>query len=436
MKKILLLLLAGLAFLSLSAQTTDPKFLGTYEKKVVQSFSFKDGSIGKRIWLNKYNDGKPFFINSNYFGVSTASTGNMHIDSNGWYGASSTGRFYNGKLPDWQLVITINPEYAKDYYLDNVQLDCYYTDMVDKHLPEMVKGTPGTFSRISNAKNTDVFKYTPNQFWFDELRINISWLYHVKSVMLVLRPKPQAAQKSVPDETFTVGGVTFKMIGVPGGSFVMGPDTYDPANGQAHYVTLSDYLIGETEVTQALWKAVMGSGSNPSKQKGDALPVSKIFYEEAQNFARRLSQLTGREFYVPTEAQWEYAALGGPLSKGYTFSGSNTATDVGWVRSKVDSPIQPVKTKRPNELGIYDMSGNVMEWVSDPSGRYPSKSVKDPQAGEPWGTEADTYFILRGQLLSTTKDWSVKRRYPGVINKDFMIKVLQPGIRIALKPVK
>ena len=109
---------------------------------------------------------------------------------------------------------------------------------------------------------------------------------------------------------------------------------------------------------------------------------------------------------------------------------------MGWPRSAADSPFYPVKSKRPNELGIYDMTGNAMEWVSDPNGRYPTKPVKDPQAGEPFGTKADSYYILRGQLNSTSNAWSVKRRYTHVYNEDFMLKVLQPGLRIALKPQK
>ena len=436
MKRTLLLLLASCLSFAAIAQTTDPRFQGTYEKKVVQTFNFSDGTIGKKIWLNKYTDGKPFYINSTYFSVSTGSTKDMQVDVNGWYGASTTGRFYSGKLPDWQLVINVNTSEARQYYLERVEIDCYYPDMRDKHLPEMEKNTPGTFTKIVSGQNKDTWQYTPNQYWFSTLKINISWMYRVKSVMLVLKPKPEKLVKSVPDETFTVNGVQFTMIGVPGGKFLMGPDPVDKTNSPAHYVTLSDYLIGETEVTQALWKAVMGDRNNPSPKKADTLPVHKILYEEAQNFARRLSQLTGREFYVPAEAQWEYAALGGPFSQGYIFSGSNIATDVGWARPKSNSPVLPVKTKRPNELGIYDMTGNVMEWVSDPSGRYPTYHVTDPQVGLPWGSEADSYYVLRGQLLNNTADYGVKRRYSAVINEDWIIKVLQPGLRIALKPKK
>ena len=433
MKKVLLLLWAGFLSLSVAAQSSD-KFNGTYEKKVVQTFKFSEGLLGKKIWLNKYYDGQPYHIDSKFFNVSTASASNMATDANGWYGSSSTGRFYTGNLPDWHLIISLN-DAAADYYVDHVKIDCYYPDRRDKHFPELEKGTPGTFVRSLIGKNTETFTYTPNQYWFSTIKINISWMYHVRSVMLVLREKPQALKKSVPDETFTVRGVRFKMIGVPGGQFVMGPDTYDPKDGPAHNVTLSDYLIGETEVTQELWEAVMGN--NPSKKKGASLPVNNLYYHDAQNFARRLSQLTGRDFYVPTEAQWEYAALGGPYSKGYVFSGSNVASDVGWFFEKSGgSSLQAVKTKRPNELGIYDMSGNAIEWVSDPSGRYPTKPVKDPQVGEPWGNEKDSHFILRGQMNNDNPGWGLKRRYPDVYNEEFMIKVLVPGLRIALKPEK
>lgn len=428
-------LLLACIFLSVIAQAQDLQYTGNYDKKVVQTFRFSDGSVGKKMWLNKYYDGRQYNINSTFFNVCASSSLNTTVDANGWYGYLSTARFNVSTLPDWHLIITPTDE-AKDYYIERVDIDCYYADMKGKHRPKLEKGTPGTLVRSVNGANTETFTYTPNQYWFSSLTISISCYYHVKNVMLVLREKPKALQKSVKDETFTVKGVSFKMIGVPGGQFVMGPDALDSENGPAHLVTLSDYLIGETEVTQELWDVVMGSSNNHSRKKASNLPVTKIFYEDAQNFARRLSQLTGREFYVPTEAQWEYAALGGPYSKGYIFSGSNTATDVGWPRSAADSPFYPVKSKRPNELGIYDMTGNAMEWVSDPNGRYPTKPVKDPQAGEPFGTKADSYYILRGQLNSTSNAWSVKRRYTHVYNEDFMLKVLQPGLRIALKPQK
>ena len=173
------------------------------------------------------------------------------------------------------------------------------------------------------------------------------------------------------DQTITAGGVTFKMIAVEGGTFTMGAtaeqgsDAYDNEK-PAHSVTLSDYYIGQTEVTQALWKAVMGS--NPSYFSGDNLPVERL-PNNLRSFITYLNQMTGKKFRLPTEAEWEYAARGGKKSKGYKYAGSNTISNVAWYSGNSGSKTHEVGTKQPNELGIYDMSGNVCEWCQ---GEYDS----------------------------------------------------------------
>lgn len=168
---------------------------------------------------------------------------------------------------------------------------------------------------------------------------------------------------SAETKTYTVNGVSFKMIGVEGGTFQMGSTTGYGDEEPVHSVTLSSYSIGETEVTQALWKAVMGT--NPSNWQGDNLPVEKVSWNDCQAFITKLNQLTGKTFRLPTEAEWEFAAKGGTKSKGYTYSGSNTIGDVAWYRDNSSSKTHPVATKQANELGIYDMSGNVFEWCQD-----------------------------------------------------------------------
>lgn len=166
------------------------------------------------------------------------------------------------------------------------------------------------------------------------------------------------------DETFTVNGVTFKMISVEGGTYSMGSNTGEDDEKPIHSETVSDFKIGETEVTQGLWKAVMGS--NPSKFTGDDnLPVEYVTWNECQTFITKLNSLTGKQFRLPSEAEWEYAARGGNKSKGYTYSGSNTIGDVAWYTSNSSDKTHPVAQKAPNELGIYDMSGNVFEWTAD-----------------------------------------------------------------------
>jgi len=184
-------------------------------------------------------------------------------------------------------------------------------------------------------------------------------------------------------ERFTVDGVLFNMVRVDGGTFQMGAtseqgsDAYDWEK-PAHQVTLSSYYIGETEVTQELWQAVMGS--NPSYYKGANLPVERVSWNDCQDFIRKLNAKTGRQFRLPTEAEWEYAARGGRKSQGYKYSGSNTIDDVAWYDKTTNGEgTRDVKTKQANELGLYDMSGNVYEWCEDWYGAYSSSSQSDPK---------------------------------------------------------
>ena len=167
---------------------------------------------------------------------------------------------------------------------------------------------------------------------------------------------------------FTANGVTFKMIAVQGGTYTMGAADNDPeayeCEKPAHKETVSDFMIGETPVTQDLWQAVMGS--NPSNFKGNMQrPVEQVSWNDCQTFIRKLNQLTGQNFRLPSEAEWEYAARGGNRSKGYKYAGSNDVDAVAWYDDNSGSTTHKVKTKQPNELGIYDMSGNVWEWCQD-----------------------------------------------------------------------
>ena len=171
--------------------------------------------------------------------------------------------------------------------------------------------------------------------------------------------------------TVTVDDVTFKMIRVEGGSFLMGSNDGYESEKPIHQVTLNSYFIGETEVTQELWEVVMGS--NPSEFEGSKRPVENVSWNDCQKFMAKLNELTSKAFRMPTEAEWEFAARGGNKSKGYTYCGSNAADDVAWYyhnsydkgESSPDYGTHEVATKIPNELGIYDMSGNVYEWCQD-----------------------------------------------------------------------
>lgn len=194
---------------------------------------------------------------------------------------------------------------------------------------------------------------------------------------------------------FMVNGVSFEMVRVEGGTFRMGATTEqgdyaDSDETPVHSVTLSCYYIGKTEVTQALWQAVMGS--NPSGFEGAAdLPVERVSWDDCQEFIQKLNRLTGRNFRLPTEAEWEFACRGGNNSRGYKYSGSNDIDNVAWYWDNSGGKTHPVGTKAPNELGIYDMSGNVWEWCSDWYADYTSYSQTDPT-----GPQSGSCRVSRG----------------------------------------
>lgn len=195
--------------------------------------------------------------------------------------------------------------------------------------------------------------------------------------------------------TFTVGNVSFEMIKVEAGSFIMGCTSEqgsdcDEDEKSYHRVTISqDYYIGKYEVTQALYEAVMGS--NPSRWKVYNRPVDKVSWDDAQEFCAELSRITGRKFTLPTEAEWEYAARGGKKTANTKYSGSSSAADVAWYASNSGSQTHSVGQLRPNELGIYDMSGNVWEWCLDWYGNYSGASQINPM-----GPDSGSDRVLRG----------------------------------------
>jgi formylglycine-generating enzyme required for sulfatase activity len=180
--------------------------------------------------------------------------------------------------------------------------------------------------------------------------------------------------------TTTVNGVAFEMVFVQGGTFTMGctseqSDCWDDEK-PAHQVSLSSYSIGKYEVTQAQWEVVMDT--NPSYFKGDNLPVELVSWNDVQGFIRKLNAQTGKRYRLPTEAEWEFAARGGNRSGGYKYAGSNSLGNVAWYTDNSGKKTHPVGQKTPNELGIYDMSGNVYEWCSDWFGSYSSSAPSNP----------------------------------------------------------
>ena len=271
-------------------------------------------------------------------------------------------------------------------------------------------------------------------------------------------------QPADPTLDFTVNGVTFTMVRVEGGTFTMGATAEQigaiDREKPAHQVTLSDYYIGQTEVTQALWKAVMGETPTSHypqwKRKyglGDNYPAYYISYDDVLSFISKLNSLTGRTFRMPTEAEWEYAARGGNKSKGYRFSGGNTLDNVGWYWVNSDgtthpvaqnsanehkNPVaqnsankhknrgsgsHPVAQKSANELGLYDMSGNVYEWCSDWYGSY----LSSPQTN-PTGPSTGSYRVLRGGC------WYYIAKFSRVAYRDYASPSYRGniGVRLAL----
>ena len=195
------------------------------------------------------------------------------------------------------------------------------------------------------------------------------------------------------------GGATFEMVFVEGGSFLMGSED-EEAHGDekpVHKVELDGFYIGKFPVTQALWKAVMGDKNNPSRFKDDNRPVESVFWNDAQAFIKKLNELTGKAYRLPTEAEWEYAARGGQGSRGYKYAGSNKLREVGWYDAVSHRQTNVVGRKYPNELGIHDMSGNVWEWCQDWfSDSYYAECNKQGTVVNPQGPAGGTYRVLRG----------------------------------------
>jgi formylglycine-generating enzyme required for sulfatase activity len=218
----------------------------------------------------------------------------------------------------------------------------------------------------------------------------------------VIEAPRSAKGQTIKAKTFTVNGVSFDLMKVEAGTFTMGAtpemkEEYDDEEvyeeeKPAHQVTLTNnYYLGKTEVTLALWKAVMGSNPSYLYFKGDNRPVVEVSWDDCQEFISKLNAATGKRFRLPTEAEWEFAARGGNNSKHYKYSGSDNMDDVAWYDDSSGEGPHDVATKQPNELGIYDMSGNVWEWCSDWYGEYRSSSQTNPS-----GPNSGSFRVARG----------------------------------------
>ncbi len=256
---------------------------------------------------------------------------------------------------------------------------------------------------VKTAETDTKFKATISEIIESE-RIIIDLASRIASKIDIITAEELEEEKRTQTmpKSFTINGVTFEMIYVEGGTFKMGAteeqgkDVYD-AEKPVHKVVVDDFYIGKFEVTQGLWKAVMGSeitdsGGWRGYGYGDNFPAYRVSWKDCQAFVKKLNELTGENFRLPYEAEWEYAARGGNKSEGHKYSGSDVVNDVAWYTSNTyDSGTQPVGTKTPNELGIYDMSGNVWEWCMDWYGDYEDKAIKNPK-----GKASGNNKVLRG----------------------------------------
>ena len=222
-------------------------------------------------------------------------------------------------------------------------------------------------------------------------------------------------------------GISIDMVRIEAGTFTMGatPEMENPFHWEkpTHQVTLTnDYYIGKYEVTQALWQAVMGN--NPSVFKGDNLPVENVSWDDCQEFINKLNRITGKTFRLPTEAEWEYAARGGKKSRGYQYSGSNNLSDVAWYKDNSGSKTHAVGSKQANELGIYDMTGNVWEWCQDWYDKYSSSSQTNPT-----GANSGSSRVFRGGSWYITAG-GCRSSYRGYYRPDF--RAFSLGLRLVL----
>ena len=343
-------------------------------------------------------------------------------------------------------VVTIKPEEEENTLLSNVKLEAVRVPMGSLDLSSNPTGAVITINGRQYGQTpktlTDLEVGTYTVYFSKEGYQNLSQTVTVKDgkkeTLSVTMTKASVPQQPVPttpvatsgtasgtstttasgNRTFTINGVSFEMVAVKGGTFTMGGTSEQGSEAEGdekptHSVTLSDYYIGKFEVTQELWKAVMGNeptyngGWTDQYGRGNNYPAYRVSWNDIQKFIRKLNQKTGANFRLPTEAEWEYAARGGNKSNGYKYSGSNSIDNVAWYTSNSGSKTHQVGIKSPNELGIYDMSGNVWEWCQDRYGSYSSGSQTNPT-----GPSSGSYRVPRGG------SWFNSAGYCRVSNRD------------------
>ena len=350
-------------------------------------------------------------------------TCNGRDDLPDWLSIDLTDRYVNGKFSGYVVAsVVADPLPAGvDYREATVRFEIP-GDYIDYKFmqgvqPVGLRGDVNTDGQVSISDVTCLIDLllngTPGGPTADVNADNNVTISDVTRLIDILLNGEEPAQIINGNRIFTVNGVMFKMVAVEGGTFAMGA-TRDQGTGTGsnekpiHQVTLSDYYIGQTEVTQALWLAVMGS--NPSHFTGDLnRPVEYVSWNECRTFITRLNQLTGMQFRLPTEAEWEFAARGGNRARGNMYAGGNSVDDVAWYNSNAGGTTHCVGGKAPNELGLFDMSGNVYEYCQD---RYTGQQYDGLPEVNPTGPTTGENFVIRGGSIAYGTDYCrVARRW-------------------------
>ncbi len=227
------------------------------------------------------------------------------------------------------------------------------------------------------------------------------------------------------------GAPKIDMVPVKGGCFQMGALFSDEKQDEkpVHEVCVGDFLIGKYEVTQAQWQKVMGKNPSYFKKCGGNCPVEQVCWDDVQKFIEKLNKLSGKKYRLPTEAEWEYAARSGGKEEKFAGTGDEEELkEYAWIEANAGKKTHPVGKKKPNGLGLYDMSGNVLEWVSD---RYDYEYYKHSPKDNPTGAENGTNYVLR------SGSWSSKPKYQRTAYRYCLTgdsRFSFTGFRLALSP--